>query len=122
MKLLSCDVTSYNLLWRWILLQQKRQDRGGGWAHLKGADSMAVSELSLEGGKHLYHTRNITGRESNTSYVQSSMVRTQHVDKQHFIPRSPTCEQTNGKWGGGGREPIDKFLPYMYLLPLTFNT
>ena len=39
MKLSSCDVTSYNVLWRWVLLQQKGQDRGrlntlvgSGWA------------------------------------------------------------------------------------------
>jgi len=28
MKLSSCDVTSYNVLWRWVLLQQKGWDRG----------------------------------------------------------------------------------------------
>jgi len=39
MKPSSCDVTSYNVVWRWVLLQQKGHDRGrlntlvgSGWA------------------------------------------------------------------------------------------
>ena len=44
MKLSSCDVTSCNFLWRWVLLQQKGRDR---WVHPKGADSMVVSGLSF---------------------------------------------------------------------------
>jgi len=48
MKLSSCDVTSCNDLRRYVLLQQKGWDRGGGWVHPKGADSMTVSELCFE--------------------------------------------------------------------------
>jgi len=44
MKLSSCDVTSYNDLWREVLLQQGGI-RGGGWVHSKGADSIAISGL-----------------------------------------------------------------------------
>ena len=43
MKLSSCDVTSCNDL----MSSRKGGTGGGGWVHLKGADSMAVSGLSF---------------------------------------------------------------------------
>ena len=39
------DVTSSNVLWRLVLLQQKGQDRGRWGVHPKGANSMAASGL-----------------------------------------------------------------------------
>jgi len=48
MKLSSGDVTSCNDFTRYVLRQQKGRDRGGGWVHLKGANSMALSGLRFE--------------------------------------------------------------------------